>query len=155
MIDKQLLKSTVESAIAGTEMFLVDVQVSPSNAIVVEIDSKSGIDIDACVAITRQIESVFDREVEDYELEVGSAGLTSPFKVRGQYEKNIGNEVEVLSRDGRKLHGVLTEVGETTFTIEIEKKVKPEGAKRPVVVTEPIEFGYDAVKSVKYLITFK
>ena len=91
MIDKQLLKSTVESAIAGTEMFLVDVQVSPSNAIVVEIDSKSGIDIDACVAITRQIESVFDREVEDYELEVGSAGLTSPFKVRGQYEKNIGN----------------------------------------------------------------
>ena len=98
---------------------------------------------------------MFDREVEDYELEVGSAGLTSPFKVRGQYEKNIGNEVEVLSRDGRKLHGVLTEVGETTFTIEIEKKVKPEGAKRPVVVTEPIEFGYDAVKSVKYLINFK
>ena len=108
-----------------------------------------------CVNITRKIESVFDRDVEDYELEVGSAGLTAPFKVRGQYLKNIGNDIEVLTCDGRKLNGVLTEVGDDEFTVEIEKKVKEEGAKRPTLVKEPLTFKFNETKSVKYLINFK
>ncbi|MDE5553964.1 MAG: ribosome assembly cofactor RimP, partial [Muribaculaceae bacterium] len=109
MIDKQLLAKTVEDAIAGTNLFVVDIAVKPGNNIIVEVDSAEGVDIDTCVDITRKIESVFDRDVEDYELEVGSAGLTSPFKVKGQYEKNIGNEVEIVTRDGRKLSGRLVE----------------------------------------------
>ena len=155
MIDKQLLTQTVEQAIENTDLFIVDIKVNPGNAIVVELDSETGIDIDMCVNITRKIESVFDRDVEDYELEVGSAGLTAPFKVRGQYLKNIGNEVEVLTRDGRKMQGVLTEVGDDEFTIEIEKKVKEEGAKRPTLVKEPLTFKFNETKSVKYLINFK
>ena len=103
MIDKELLVKTVEDAINGTELFVVDIAVKPDNNIVVELDSVNGVDIDTCVDITRRIESVFDRDVEDYQLEVGSAGLTSPFKVKSQYVKNIGNDVEVLTRDGRKL----------------------------------------------------
>ena len=120
-----------------------------------ELDSETGIDIDTCADITRKIESVFDREVEDYELEVGSAGLTSPFKVKGQYLKNIGNEVEVLTADGRKFHGELTAVGDDDFTVEVEKKVKEPGAKRPKMVKEPTTFNFDETKSVKYLIKFK
>ena len=78
MIDKQLLTQTVEEAISGTDAFVVEVRVSPANEIVVEIDSPTGVDIDSCAAITRKIESVFDRDVEDYELEVGSAALQHP-----------------------------------------------------------------------------
>lgn len=155
MIDKQLLRNTVEEAIAGSDIFIVDITVSPANSIVVELDSPEGLDIDTCAKITRRIEEVFDRDVEDYELEVGSAGLTAPFKVRGQYLKNVGNEVEVLTRDGRKLHGTLTEVGDDSFTIEIVKKVKEPGAKRPVMVAEPLVIRYDETKTVKYLIQFK
>lgn len=155
MIDKELLTKTVEEAIANTDLFIVDIKINPGNAIVVELDSETGIDIDTCANITRTIESVFDREVEDYELEVGSAGLTSPFKVKGQYLKNIGNEVEVLTGDGRKLHGILTEVGEDNFTIEVEKKVKEPGAKRPTIVAESITLKIGQTKSVKYLINFK
>lgn len=155
MIDKQLLTQTVEQAIENTDLFIVDIKVNPGNAIVVELDSETGIDIDMCVNITRKIESVFDRDVEDYELEVGSAGLTAPFKVRGQYLKNIGNDIEVLTCDGRKLHGVLTEVGDDEFTVEIEKKVKEEGAKRPTLVKEPLTFKFNETKSVKYLINFQ
>lgn len=155
MIGKQLLTQTVEQAIENTDLFIVDIKVNPGNAIVVELDSETGIDIDMCVNITRKIESVFDRDVEDYELEVGSAGLTAPFKVRGQYLKNIGNDIEVLTCDGRKLHGVLTEVGDDEFTVEVEKKVKEEGAKRPTLVKEPLTFKFNETKSVKYLINFK
>ncbi len=156
MIDKQLLTQTVLDAIDGTDMFLVDVNVSPANELTVEIDSADGIDIDTCAALTRRIEEVFDRDVEDYELEVGSAGLTSPFKVRGQYLKNIGNDVEVLTRDGRKLQGVLTAVGDDdSFVVEVPTKVKPEGAKRPVIEQVPHTFTPAECKSVKYVINFK
>ncbi len=128
MIDKELLAKTVEEALAGTDMFVVDIRVSASNDITVELDSSDGMDIDTCADITRHIESVFDRDIEDYSLEVGSAGLTAPFKVRGQYVKNIGNDVEILTSDGRKLRGVLAAVGpesetaDITFTVEIPVK---------------------------------
>ncbi|MBQ2046264.1 MAG: ribosome assembly cofactor RimP [Muribaculaceae bacterium] len=155
MIDKQQLTQTVEQAIEGTSIFIVDIKINPGNAIVVEIDSPESIDIDTCAKITRQIEATFDRDVEDYELEVGSAGLTAPFKVKGQYLKNIGNEVEVLTSDGRKLQGVLTAVGDNDFTIEVAKKVKEPGAKRPTLVMEPTTIEMSNTKSVKYLINFK
>ncbi len=155
MIDKQLLTQTVEASIADTDMIIVDIIINPGNSIVVELDSTQGIDIESCAKITRDIEAVFDREVEDYELEVGSAGLTSPFKVKGQYVKNIGNDVEVLSKDGRKLHGTLTEVNDDCFTIEIEQKIKEPGAKRPKMVKSPVVFNFNDTKSVKYLINFK
>lgn len=155
MIDKNLIKSIVEESIAGTDIFLVDVTVSPANAVIVEIDSKEGIDIDTCARITREIEARVDRDIEDYELEVGSAGLTSPFKVPGQYIKNIGNDIEVLTRDGRKLTGRLVEVNDPEFTIEVTRKVKEPGAKRPSMVTEPVKLSMDNVKKACYLIDFK
>lgn len=155
MIDKDLLKRSVEKAIEGTDLFVVDIKVSADNNIVVELDSPSSIDIDTCAAVTRAIEKDFDRDVEDYELEVGSAGLTAPFKVRGQYLKNVGNDIEVLTRDGRKMQGVLTSVGGDSFTFEYPVKYKEPGAKRPVTVMQPETLKFDDAKSVKYLISFK
>lgn len=157
MIDRQLLSDTVEAAIAGTDAFIVDVTVGADNRLTVEIDSPTGVDIDTCVAITRKIEEVFDRDVEDYELEVGSAGLTSPFKVKGQYEKNIGNRIEVLTRDGQKLRGELTAVSPdgSEFTFTVARKVKEEGKKRPVTVEEPLTLKVADTKEVRYLIDFK
>lgn len=159
MIDKQLITDTVESAIAGTGIFVVDIRVSRDNDITVELDSPSGLDIDTCASITRRINDVLDRDAEDYSLEVGSAGLTAPFRVAGQYLKNVGNRVEVLTRDGRKLRGTLTavdaEAEPLAFTVEIPVKVKEPGAKRPVTVNQPETFTADAVRQVNCLIDFK
>lgn len=152
MIDKNAVANVVEAALAETDGFLVDVKVSKDNVVVVEIDSYSGVSIDDCITLTRKIESEFDRDVEDYELEVGSAGLTAPFTVWKQYDKNIGNDVEVLTKDGKKLKGVLKSAGEEEFVITISKKEKPEGAKRPVMVDEDIELKYNETKYTKYLI---
>ena len=156
MIDKDLLKQTVEKAIEGTGAFLVDIQVKPDNDIVVEVDSENGVNLDLCADITRKIEAEFDRDKEDYSLEVGSAGLTAPFKVVQQYTKNLGKEVEVLTKDGRKLKGVLAGVdGDTSsFTIEVATKVKHEGAKRPVVENVPTTLKMDECKSVKHIFKF-
>lgn len=155
MIEKSKLIEVIEAAISDSELFLVDVTVSRDNNIVVEIDSMDCVSIDDCAKLTKAIEAQFDREVEDYELEVGSAGLTSPFKVKQQYVKYLDEEVEVLSKDGRKIKGTLKEAGDSTFTIAVTKKVKPEGAKRPVEVTEDETFDYNEIKYTKYLIQFK
>lgn len=161
MIDKELLNKTVSDAISGTDLYIVEINVRPDNDILVEIDSPTGVDIDSCAAITRKIEEVFDRDVEDYQLEVGSAGITSDFKVRGQYEKNLGNDIEVLTRDGKKLHGVLTEVAEgaitdndVDFTLEIPVKIKEPGAKRPVVKQEATRLNSADCKYVRYDLKF-
>lgn len=155
MIDKAQLTRSVEKAIEGTDLFIVEIKVSPQNNITVEIDSPRNLDIDTCAAVTRAIENDFDRDVEDYELEVGSAGLTSPFKVRGQYLKNIGNDIEILTCDGRKLNAVLTAVGDDDFTFEYPVKYKEPGAKRPTTVMQSETLPFSGAKSVKYHITFK
>lgn len=161
MIDKELLARTVADAIAGTDMYVVDITVSPANDITVALTSATAMDVDACAVITRRIEEVFDRDVEDYSLEVGSAGITSDFRIRAQYSKNLGNDVEVLTADGRKLHGVLTEVApgepsdcDVEFTVEIPVKVKEPGAKRPVVKQEPVKLSSRECKYVRYDLKF-
>lgn len=157
MIDKELLRATVLDAIKGTGAYLVDIQVKPDNDIVVEVDSNTGVDLDTCADITRKIEAVFDRDKEDYSLEVGSAGVTAPFKVVEQYTKNLGKEVEVLTKDGRKIVGTLTAVdGDTSsFTIEVATKVKEPGAKRPTVQMVPETLKMDQCKQVKHHFVFK
>ncbi|MDO4949951.1 MAG: ribosome assembly cofactor RimP [Bacteroidales bacterium] len=156
MIDRKVVSSIVEEWLQDKEYFLVDVSVSDDDKIVVEIDHAQGVWIDDCVSLSRFIEARLNREEEDYELEVGSAGIGQPFKVLQQYLIHIGADVEVMPKEGgRKLVGVLKAANEQQFTITVKKKVKPEGAKRPQMVDEDIAFRYDEIKYTKYLISFK
>ena len=155
MIDRNIVSGIVNEWLEDKEYFLVDVCVSPDDKIVVEIDHAEGVWIDDCVELSRFIESKLDREEEDYELEVGSAGIGQPFKVLQQYLVHIGKEVEVLTRDGKKLEGVLKDANEENMTVTVQKKVKPEGAKRPKLVEEDVTYTYNDIKYTKYLISFK
>lgn len=155
MIEKGIVKQLVEEFLTDSDIFLVDTEIKPGNIISVEIDNENGITIDDCISITKYIESKLDRDVEDYELEVGSAGLSQPFKILRQYKKNIGNEVEVLVKDGKKLTGILKEADEQNFILTVEKQVKPEGAKRKITIEEDLSFKYEEIKYTKYSIRFK
>lgn len=148
------MKSFVEKELEGTDCFLVDLRVNDGNEITVEVDSDENVDIDFCISLTRKIEEAFSRDDEDYELEVGSAGLTSPFRVLRQYQKHIGDDVEVVEKGGLKVKGVLKAADEEGFTLEVTRKVKPEGAKRPVMQTSDQRYAYGDVKSVKYDLKF-
>ncbi len=155
MIDKTVVKQLVEEWLEGKDYFLVDIEISSDNRIVVEIDHAGGVWIEDCVALSRFIEERLDREVEDYELEVGSAGLGQPFKVPQQYINFTGKEVEVLDADGKKYKGLLKSVDGNQFTVTVKEKVKEEGKKRPVLTDVDKQFEMDKVKYTKYLISFK
>ena len=155
MISKQTVEQLVNQWLDGKDYFLTDISVSSDDRIVVEIDHEEGVWIEDCVELSRFIESNLNRDEEDFELEVGSAGIGQPVKVLRQYEIHQGDDVEVLTADGRKLKGTLTEVTPEGFDLVVTEKVKHEGEKRPRLEQRPIRFTYSEVKWTKYLIDFK
>lgn len=150
MLDKNHISSIVEEYIKDSGYFLVDIKISQDNDINIEVGRKEGVEIDYCVGLSKHVEGSLDREKEDFSLEVGSAGLTSPFKVKEQYIINIDNYVEILQKGGKKEIGILLEVNDDNIKIEVEKKVKLEGAKRPSLIQEEIEIKFEDILQAKY-----
>ena len=144
MIDKNVVKKLVEEWLQDKEYFLVSIEISPDDRIVVEIDHADGVWIEDCVALSKYIEDHLNRDEEDYELEVGSAGLGQPFKVPQQYINFIG----------KKVKGILKAVEGNNFTVGVEEKVKVEGKKRPVKQEVDHVYQMDKVKYTKYIISF-
>ncbi len=153
MISKQKIADLIEEHLTGTDMFLVDFSVSASNHIIVFIDGDNGVTIDDCVALSRKIESNLDRETEDFELDVSSAGLDLGLRVKRQYINNIGRTVDVKLNDGIKLTGVLKVVDENTITIELLPVKKKRKTNEIVDLVKTIDF--KDIKETKVVITFK
>ena len=154
MIDKNVVKQLVEQWLQDKDYFLVGIEVSNDDRVVVEIDHSEGVWIEDCVALSKFIEDHMSKDEVDYELEVGSAGLGQPFKVPQQYINFIGKEVEVLDKDGKKYKGTLKSVEGNDFVVTVNEKVKVEGKKRPVLQDVDHNFKMDGVKYTKYLIQF-
>ena len=137
------------------DYFLVDISMSPDHRIVVEIDHADGVWIEDCAELSRFVQERLGEELDDYDLEVGSAGLGQPFKVARQYVNHVGKDVEVLTAEGRKVQGVLKDVDGDRFTVTVREKQKVEGKKRPVMADVDYEYDMNNVKYTKYLLSFK
>jgi ribosome maturation factor RimP len=155
MIEKEAVGQIIDEWLKGKDYFLVSVDISSDDKIVVEIDHKDGVWIEDCADLSRFIESRLNRDEEDYELEVGSAGIGQPFKVLQQYINNIGEEVEVMTLEGKKLTGILKSADAEKFVVSVPTKVKADGEKRPKLVNVDEAFAYNEIKYTKYLIRFK
>lgn len=153
MIDKSKITQLIEDKLSE-DQFIVDLEVTPSNQIKVSLDSESGITIDHCVQISRLVEGSLDREEEDFELQVASAGLGQPLKVYRQYVKNIGQEMEVVLKNGEKLSGELKSVDQDGFELETAKREKVEGHKKKQLITRLHRIAFDEAKTVKNIIKF-
>lgn len=156
MITKETLKTLVEEWLQQKEgYFLVDIEMGDDDRIVIEVDHADGVWIEDCAELSRFLGERIGDDLGDYELEVGSAGLGQPFKVEQQYINHVGDDVEVVTADGKKLTGVLKSVNGRQFTVTTQEKQVPEGKKRPVKVDVDREFSMDEVQSTKYLLNFK
>ena len=155
MINKETIKTLTEEWLQGNDYFLVDIMFGTDDRIVIEIYHADGVWIEDCAALSRFLQERLGDDLGEFELEVGSAGLGQPFKVAQQYVNHIGDTVEVLDLDGKKMQGVLKSVDGTNFTITVQEKQKLEGKKRPVVVDVDKTYAMDGVKYAKYLLTFK
>ncbi len=155
MIEKVIVEDIVKEYLTThtqqEEQYQVaEVCVSSNNDVSVTLDALVPIDIDFCAAVSQYIADRMDREIEDYSLMVGSAGLTDPFKTPFQFKKNIGNEVVVLLKDGKKMKGLLVDATDSNFSVDIEVKVAVENKKRKQTVVQTFTWDYADAKSVVY-----
>jgi len=153
MIDKVKIAELVNEKLTE-DQFLVDVKVSSSNVIDIMVDSDTGISINQIVEISRFVESNLDREVEDFELSVFSAGLSEPLSLVRQYKKNIGKEIDVLLTSGQKLTGILIKADDQGIDLEVTTKEKLEGSKKKELVTRVHSLGYPEIKEAKKVLKF-
>ena len=138
----------VEEKLDGSSMFIVELSVSSSNQIHIELDGMEGVSIDDCVGVSRHVEHNLDRESEDFELHVSSAGLDKPLRDKRQYVKNIGRNLKVTLTDGTVVKGKLTSVDEgIELSIPANKK-----KKLPERLTS---IAMDEMKEAKIEISFK
>ncbi len=153
MITEKQIKQLVSESLKGTDRFLVALKVSSTNIIQVFIDADSAVTIDHCVELSRHIESHLDREAGDFELKVMSAGADRPFVMLRQYKKHIGNKVEVLTNDDKKIRGVLLEADENKIRIQEEKTVT-RGKSKKTITGDELALPMEEVKQTKVVITF-
>jgi ribosome maturation factor RimP len=137
-------------------LFVVDISISASNVIHLELDKSDGnVSINDCMSVSRNIEHNLDRESEDFELHVSSAGLDKPFRVLAQYIKNIGREVKLVTNDGKKHEGLLTAATAEEVTLEKSRMEKIDGKKKKELIVEQLVFPMTQIKETKIVISFK
>ena len=155
MLDLDKIRALAEKKLEGTELFVVELKSSPANVIELLVDSDGSVTIDDCVALSRAINEEFDRDVEDYELTVASAGIGQPLKVFRQYRKLVGKPVEVVLRNGTKIIAELREATPDSITLAYPEQVAVEGKKRKETVERVGEYPLDEVKWTKEYLDFK
>lgn len=154
MIDKNKIIEILEEHLTNTDLFLVDVKVSGRNKIMVFLDGDKGVPISSCAEVSRHIETILDRDLEDFELEVSSVGLDTPLSSPRQFKKNVGRDIIYLDAEGKKVRAKLLDAGESE--IIVEKEVPKKKKKKKEEKDDPVQkLSYKAVREVKVQVSFK
>lgn len=156
MIAESTIKSLVEEKLKGTDRFIVAINISAKNRIEILVDGLSNISIKDCIDLSRHIESSLDREKEDFELLVSSAGIDEPIFLEKQYIKNIGRNVEILKNDGIKMEGKLLGLTNESNAIQVEStKVEKDNKGKKQTITQQITIPLHEIKETKLVLSFK
>jgi ribosome maturation factor RimP len=150
MIEENRVVNLVNDYLKGTDKFLVEVIIRPSNLITVYIDGDHQVSLEDCLLLNRHLEQVLNRDEEDFELTVSSAGLDRPLKKLRQIEKRIGSEVDVVFVTGEKTCGTLVKVDKEEIEIELEIRITKKEMEK-----KKISFPFREIKTIKEVISFK
>lgn len=153
MIASSYIRQLVETHLQETKLFLVDVLVKQGNLITVIIDGYEPVTIDDCVQISRLIERSLDRDAEDFELKVMSAGADAPFQDERQYHKNIGRKVKITTKEGVKHQGILTAHDGINVGLEIAPKMKKGQLPGKNNLPEQLIIPLSDIEEIKLIIT--
>jgi ribosome maturation factor RimP len=155
MITTEQINNLITDKLNEKECFVVELEIREGNNILLEVDSLKGVSIQDCIDLSRAIEHNLDREEEDFELHVSSAGLDKPLRVKEQYVKNIGRKVKVVTIEGSKIEGELKEVEEEAIVVEYSYKERIEGKKKKQKITKQEKILFNNIKETTIIISFK
>ena len=144
----------VNEALALNEsLYLIDLSISTTNKIQVTVDGDDGVPLSECIRIRRNVEHNFDREEEDFSLEVSTPDIAHPLKVKRQYIKNI-NRILKIKTSEQEFEGTLVEADEDKIVLNWKaREPKPIG-KGKVTVNKAAIISYKDIKEAKVKIVF-
>lgn len=146
MINKLKVLEIVKNTLEGTDKYLVSLKITTDNRIFIDLDGDNGINIDDCIEVSRAVEGQLDRDEEDFELQVSSAGADNPLKMPRQYRRHIGRRLEIATMDGRDFDATLLEADDNAIT------VRTKGTKKAAPETLTLAFG--DIKTARVKIEF-
>lgn len=158
MISKERIEALIDERIQELDknLYVVEMTISSNNVIRVELDRVDGyVAVEDCMSVSRNIEHNIDREQDDFELHVSSAGLDKPFRHENQYLKNIGKRVKVKLKDTSKIEGELISFDSEEMQLKDRVKKKIEGRKKKEWVEEIYKIKMKEIKDTKIVISFK
>jgi ribosome maturation factor RimP len=127
---KTSVEEIARPVVEQMDCIYVDTEISGQDngkVVTVFIDKKGGVLLDDCEAVSRAVEARMDEEdpiADSYFLCVSSPGLDRPLKNDRDFERAMGEPVDVKLYkpfEGSKLFtGVLTAYGKDSVTIETE-----------------------------------
>ena len=155
MISEGEIREIIKKKASESDFFIVDVLVKPINKIHVFVDNMQGITIGKCAELSKYVEKTLLEKDLDFEIEVSSPGLDYPFRVKEQYDKNLGKKVIVVDTSGNKFIGILKKATNSFIELEIEEKVTVPGRKKKEVQVKTLKLLLQDIKSTKVFISFK
>ena len=154
-MDVKEIREVAEKALEGSDMFVVDCTITPDNTIDLTIDSDTSVSIDVCAMINRAISDAFNRDEEDYQLTVASAGIGEPLRLIRQYKKLVGESIEVLLKSGVKILATLDEVSDEAISISYDEAVVVEGKNKKQMQRTTHTYSFDEIKWAKEYLDYK
>lgn len=157
MISERNIAAIVDAYLEGSDKFVVNIRVTPQNKIMVFIDGDQGVTIDDCIKLSRHIEQQFDRDEQDFELEVSSVGVGHPLLLPRQYRNNVDRRLSVLDVHDKRTKGKLAEVTGEGILIEKDKPTKGKKKKKePETDADASVFiPFDEIKEAKVQVSFR
>ena len=149
----EALENKVKDLISSDPgLFVVDIRIKPTNNIKIYIDGDQGVSIDQLTQLNRRLYRQLEAEQlfpnGDFSLELSSPGLDEPLKLHRQFLKNIGRDVEVISKDGQKWEGKLVNVTEEEITLE---EIVGKGKK---ALMKEHHISFETIKTTKIQVKF-
>lgn len=132
--------------------FLVSIKIKPTDNIKVFLDGDNGLPIEKCVYFNRKLYHMIEEAglyaEGAFSLEVSSPGIDEPLKLKRQYQKNIGRNIQVVFNDNTIKEGILEAVAEADIMLQCTT------GKGKKAITEQVLIPFENIKSTTVQIKF-
>ncbi|HEY4629123.1 MAG TPA: ribosome assembly cofactor RimP [Flavobacterium sp.] len=134
-------------------VFLIDLTITDSFKIIVNIDGDNGVVLQDCIDVSRAIENNLDREEQDFSLEVASVGVGSPLKMVRQYKKNVGRTL-IVKLATQTIEAELVEANDNFIILSWKAREPKKLGKGKETVQKRQEIPYTDIKEAIVTVTF-
>lgn len=148
----------IDECLEGSDCFLVEFKVKPTNNYKIYIDSDSGFTLEKCISINRRLRKMVEESGlypdGDCSLEVSSPGVDTPLKLKRQFVKNIGRKLEIVLHD-EEADGIIAKlIGVEDDTLHLESIPKVLKGRKTTEEPTKMDLDINDVKTAMVCIEF-